>query len=164
MAEEAVIVVKSINSKQMTSASGKEFTTVGLESETGLVFSGYDNQLPKELKQGDSLSIKFQQINTKAGTVVNKIITSELSNGTTTTTTQTTQPAAPAKKPFLKVSNGSITNGKTFDNKGARTGGVLHDAVALAIHNASMQRSSVVLNTVEGLAQELLQIAARLEK
>lgn len=165
MASDDTITVKKVTLKEMTGSSGKSFTSATIESEDGRIFSGYDNQLPKDLKEGQQLNIKFQTINRKDGSQVNKVITTGSGDGgTTTKTTTTTSAPKTTYTKATKTTTTSTTGGNGgFNNVGARIGGVLHDAVAIAVHNASMMRTSVDLGTVEGLAQELLSIASRLE-
>lgn len=148
MASTALITVKTIEKEVRTRKDGVgTYTSVLVTSSDGQVFSGYENQLPEGLVEGVKSSVLFQPNKRKDGTTFNQIIS--LGLGTSTGTAQVSN----------KKTIGS--GGKTFDSKGARVGGVLHDAVALAIHNAGT--NPVKTKIVKDIANELLEVAKDLE-
>lgn len=174
MANEANVTVENVSSQVLERKDGKgSFTAIEILTTDGKLFKGYDNHLPKDgLNKGDEINIKYVVGNMKTGDTFNKILllskglTAEASRSTSNSTSSvrpsTTRASSSAKASSPAVSLGSGFK-SSFDNKGARTGGVLHDAVAIAVHNASQNSDVVSLKEVESLARELLAIAARLE-
>lgn|ERR1700733_2524780 len=159
MADQTTIVVDKVNRNTMKSSkTGVEFTAIELIAKNGDVFTGYENNLPTDgVTINDSLDVTYQQINKKDGSVFNKILGLQKS---------TTQQAIKEKGSINNTTSSktSLKGAKlvsSYDNKGARVGGVLHDAVAICIHDAG-QGSTVNLSDVESVAKTLLNIANRL--
>lgn len=161
MANETTGTVKSIETETRERKDGKgTYTQVTLTTETGETFGGYDNQLPEGLKEGDSVSITYSTgTNSKTGQSFNKIISVN-----TQDKSQSKQKRSPVLVGTISNTFGGSSSGnyiKTFDNKGARVGGVLHDAVALTIHNSGGKPAK--LEEVKKTAQRLLKLASELE-
>lgn len=66
------------------------------------------------------------------------------------------QPSAHTSSPKVEAKSNDF-------GKGARVGGILHDAVAIAIHNSLLEKNAVNLEEVEEIAKSLLTLAAKLD-
>lgn len=168
MAEEAIVKVKTLTrSEPIERKDGKgTYKRVTLETNEGTL-GGFENNVPEDIQSGDTVKVRFQS-NTRdidgkkvvyknlLGTVIkveqqaiNATIENLVENGIHSNST------GGSRKLFTKEKS-------TFDNKGARIGGVMHDAVALAIHNSP--GSPVKTEQIKVLAQDLLKLASELEK
>jgi hypothetical protein len=156
MAEQVITRVKDVRTEVLERKDGKgTFEVIKLTDDSGTEFSGYASDLKTPVNSGDTVTMTVQSIKTKAGTA-NKILS--LSQGGKLATRSDTPASGYTKKTEAYVAPSS-----NFNNKGARTGGVLHDAVAIAIHNAGVSKETVNLQEVEALAEALLDLATRLE-
>lgn len=146
-----LIEVFDIKKQEIQRKDGKgtftQVTLIGTDSEE---YSGYANQLPKDLKVGDKCTVICQKGSRKDGSKYNKIVATNPTASSVNASAENKMPWAPKAE-----------YNKTFDNKGARVGGVIHDAVAIAIHNSG--KNKVDMETVRGLAKELLDVAKDLD-
>lgn len=158
MADKSTFTIEKITTETRERKDGKgTFETVEVMTTVGKLFSGYMKDLG-DVKEGDTVEITSQHIKKKDNTGFNKIISVELS-----TESKPAVKATKAKEYTPKATTQQPTSTSTYNPKGARTGGVLHDAVAIAVHNASIDGGKVNLSEVEAIAESLLGVAERLE-
>lgn len=156
MADTTMIRVKEVKVEDRVSEKTKKpYQSLHIIDESGTEFNGFYNEGKTTLPEiGDTLKMTYQPVTLKSGTKFNIV-------------SYNPSTEAPKAKVITKTTSAKTVTAppttSSFNNKGARTGGVLHDAVAIAIHNASIAKSTVNLGEVEALAEALLDLASRLE-
>lgn len=149
-----VFKVDSIKTTTMQKRDGSgTFETLEIVTTDGRTLNGYLSQLEGlSLQQNDEVFVTAQRMTRQDGTTYNKILKLRAPSEANASS-QSTPPW---------ISNNK--KAKTFDNKSAREGGIMHDAVAIAIHNAAISKKPVDLGDVEQLSVKLLDIINKLGK
>jgi hypothetical protein len=167
MAESLVVTVsETVVESKVSQNNGKAYKQMTVRDEQGNIFSGFVNQGTLIPKQGDVVKIDYQPVQLKTGPRYNILEIKPATGESTTNKTLPPSAPAPGKSTFTSKNtqvNTDVIKTSQFNNKGARVGGILHDAVAIAIHNAQIGKCLVDLEAVESLAETLLDLASRLE-
>jgi len=158
MAEKLLIRVKEARVEQkISNNTGKPYDVLTIIDEEGSEFTGFVNDKTIIPEVGDTLDMTYQEVELKSGTKRNIV------SQTKTTEMTKSQTKRINSQMGSKNLNTSSTPSSGFNNKGARVGGILHDAVAIAVYNAGTSKKQVNLGEVEAIAEALLDLAQRLE-
>lgn len=150
MANQDNVTLKAIN-KQTLEKKDKTgtFEAVELIATNGKIFNGYATQL-EDVHEGDTVTITSQDMTKKDGSKYTKILS--VSKG-----------GEDSQNNQGNKSNKTWSGNKksSFDNKSAREGGAMHDAVAIAIHNAVYSKTKVNLDELNALFDAVLDMLNR---
>lgn len=151
------------------SKTGSEFFTHLIKTQSG-DFLKYENEdLTPQFSDGDSVEIfydekkGFNPQTRKRDLTINQVSKIQKVSSSPKLAKPSTQlhaassSAAPSTKSASSTS--SSKSSTTYDRKSdrnARLGGLLHDAVAILVHNSSITGSSIALEDVIGLTRDLM--------
>lgn len=148
MADTAVITVQDVKTEdKFSEKTGKNYTTLVIVDSDSEIYHGFVNKDTVVPSPGDTLDMRYQTVTSKVGVRHNIVSFNKAGEHTTQ---QYKTPTS--KNPPWKTTNKDTNN----YGKGARVGGIVHDAVALSIHNAALNKQRVSIEDVISTAKALL--------